>query len=86
MEAKIDILQAISEGAGRPTHIRCRSKLTWEAYQNVITGLEEMGLVSLSDVEDRKIYTLTQKGVRVLDAYANIRRQFGSLQLIAPLA
>jgi predicted transcriptional regulator len=86
MEAKMDILQAILEGAARPTHIRCRSKLTWEAYQNVITGLEEMGLVSLAEVEDRKVYALTQKGIKVLDEYANVRRQFVSLQLVAPLA
>jgi predicted transcriptional regulator len=86
MEVKIDILQAISEGAGRPTHIMYRSNLSWAVMRNFIKGLEEQGLVGSSDVEGRKNYILTQKGTRVLDTYANVRKQLATPQLIAPLA
>jgi predicted transcriptional regulator len=86
MEVKMDILQAIFEGARRPTHIMYRSKLSWDAYLNLITGLEEMELVSLGKVEERKIYKLTDKGARVLETYAQVLEQFGSLQLTVPLA
>jgi len=86
LDVKIDILQAISEGASRPTHIMYQSNLSWSPLRNFIKNLEEQGLVSSSDVESRKNYTLTQKGARVLDTYANVRRQLESPQLIAPLA
>ncbi len=86
MEVKIDILQAIFDGAGRPTHIMYRTKLSWAVCRNFIRSLEELGLVSPSDVRGRKNYVLTEKGARVVETYANVLGQVGSLQLIAPLA
>lgn len=86
MEVKIDILQAIAEGAGRPTHIMYKSNLSWAVMRNFIKILEEQGLVSSSIIEGRKSYSLTQKGIRVLDTYSNVRRQLESPQLIAQIA
>ncbi len=86
MEVKIDILQAIAEGAGRPTHIMYRSNLSWAVMRNFIKILEEQGLVSSNVVEGRKNYVLTQKGTRVLETYSNVRKQLESPQLIAQLA
>jgi len=85
MEVKIDILQAISEGAGRPTHIMYRSNLSWAVMRNFIKIMEEQGLVSSNVVEGRKNYVLTQKGTRVLETYTNVRKQLESPQLIAQL-
>ena len=85
MEVKIDILQAISEGAGRPTHIMYRSNLSWAVMRNFIKIMEEQGLVSSTVVEGRKNYVLTQKGTRVLETYTNVRKQLESPQLIAQL-
>jgi predicted transcriptional regulator len=86
MEVKIDILQAIAEGAGRPTHIMYRSNLSWAVMRNFIRMLEEQALVSSNVVEGRKNYVLTQKGIRVLDTYSNVRKQLESPPLIAQLA
>ena len=86
MEVKIDILQAIAEGAGRPTHIMYRSNLSWAVMRNFIKMLEEQGLVISTVVEGRKNYVLTPKGNRVLDTYANVRKQLETPQLLAALA
>jgi len=86
MEVKIDILQAIAEGAGRPTHIMYRSNLSWAVMRNFIKILEEQGLVSSNIVEGRKNFVLTQKGIRVLETYSNVRKQLESPQLIAQFA
>jgi predicted transcriptional regulator len=86
MEVKIDILQAIAEGAGRPTHIMYRSNLSWAVMRNFIKILEEQGLVSSNIAEGRKNFVLTQKGIRVLETYSNVRKQLESPQLIAQLA
>jgi predicted transcriptional regulator len=85
MEVKIDILQAISKGTVRPTHIMNQSNLSWATMRNFMKTLEDQGLVMPNYFEGRKNYVLTQKGIRVLDAYANVRGQLESLQLIAPL-
>jgi predicted transcriptional regulator len=85
MEVKIDVLQAIFEGVGRPTHIMNRTNLSWATCRSFIKSLEELGLVSGSDVKGRKDYALTEKGGRVVETYANLTAQAGFLQLIAPV-
>lgn len=85
MEVKIDILQAIAEGAGRPTHIMYRSNLSWAVMRSFIKTLEDQGLVLASEVEGRKSYSLTQKGMRVLETYEGIRKQLERGPLAAPL-
>jgi predicted transcriptional regulator len=79
MEVKIDILQAISEGAGRPTHIMYRSNLSWSVMQGFIRALEQQELISAKEGEGRRNYILTAKGRRVLDNYMDVRKQLGPL-------
>jgi predicted transcriptional regulator len=78
MEVKIDILQAIKEGAGRPTHIMYRSNLSWSVMQGFIKTLEIQGLVQTDTTERKKTYLLTEKGERVLKTYLSVRTQFDS--------
>jgi predicted transcriptional regulator len=85
MEVKIDILQAISDGAGRPTHIMYRSNLSWAVMRTFIRALEQQGLVISTEVEGRKNYVLTAKGQKVLETYANVKRQLESVPLTVPL-
>ena len=85
MEVKIDILQAISEGAGRPTHIMYRSNLSWAVMKSFIRILENQGLVSSKEIEGRRNYVLTEKGTRVLGTYENVRKQLESVPLVIPL-
>jgi predicted transcriptional regulator len=82
MEVKIDILQAIKEGAGRPTHIMYRSNLSWSVMQGFIRTLEIQGLVKTEASERKKRYLLTEKGERVLKTYLSMRTQFDA---IAPI-
>ncbi len=79
MEVKIDIMRAIREGAGRPTHIMYRSNLSWSVMQNFIYSMELQGLVITRDSEGRKAYSLTEKGQRVLDTYLSVRKQLDAL-------
>ncbi len=79
MEVKIDILQAIKEGAGRPTHIMYRSNLSWSVMQGFIRTLELQGLVRTEASERKKRYLLTEKGERVLKTYLSVRTQFDAL-------
>jgi predicted transcriptional regulator len=83
MEVKLDILLAIKEGAGRPTHIMYRSNLSWSVMQGFIRSLEVQGLIKTEEKERKRRYVLTEKGERVLKTYESVRTQ---LNLITPLA
>lgn len=82
MEVKIDILQAISDGSGRPTHIMYRSNLSWAVMRGVMKNLEQQGLVVVSDVEGRRNYILTEKGVKVLQTYRSVKNQLDSMPIL----
>lgn len=82
MEVKIDIMQAMAEGAGRPTHIMYRSNLSWAVMRGFIKTLEQQGLVVSNDVEGRRNYILTEKGSKVLQTYTSVRKQLESVPLV----
>ncbi len=75
MEVRIDILQAIADGAGRPTHIMYRSNLSWSIMQNFVRVLEQQGLIARIDKDGKKNYVLTEKGKRVLQTYVSVKKQ-----------
>ncbi|MGI0090455.1 MAG: winged helix-turn-helix domain-containing protein [Nitrososphaerales archaeon] len=85
MEVKIDIMQAIDEGAGRPTHIMYRSNLSWAVMRSFMKVLEDQGLVTSSELEGRKNYALTEKGSRVLATYIKVRKQLESATLLVEI-
>ncbi|MHB2037115.1 MAG: winged helix-turn-helix domain-containing protein [Nitrososphaerales archaeon] len=82
MEVKIDIMQAIADGSGRPTHIMYRSNLSWAVMRSVMKVLEQQGLVISKEIEGRRSYVLTDKGSRVLHTYRSVKNQFESLPVV----
>ena len=82
MEVKIDIMQAIAGGSGRPTHIMYRSNLSWAVMRSVMKALEQQGLVISREIEGRRSYVLTDKGSRVLQTYRSVKNQFESLPVL----
>lgn len=85
MEVKIDILQAIADGSGRPTHIMYRSNLSWAVMRGVMKVLEQQGLVVSAEVEGRRNYTLTEKGSRVLQTYVSVKTQLESIPVLVQM-
>ncbi len=82
MEVKIDILQAIADGSGRPTHIMYRSNLSWAVMRGVMKVLEFQGLVISNEIEGRRSYILTDKGSRVLSTYRSVKNQLESVPVL----
>ena len=82
MEVKIDIMQAIAGGSGRPTHIMYRSNLSWAVMRSVMKALEQQGLVISREIEGRRSYVLTDKGTRVLQTYRTVKNQLEPLAVV----
>lgn len=82
LEVKIDIMQAIADGSGRPTHIMYRSNLSWAVMRGVMKVLEQQNLIVSTDLEGRRNYTLTDKGQRVLETYRNVKKQLEAIPVV----
>ncbi len=82
LEVKIDIMQAIADGSGRPTHIMYRSNLSWAVMRSVMKVLEQQQLVISREVEGRRNYILTEKGTRVLQTYHTVKSQLESIPVL----
>jgi predicted transcriptional regulator len=82
LEVKISILQAISAGATRQTHIMYRSNLSWSFARIFIRTMEKQGLISTLVVKGRKNFILTDRGKRALAAYTSVTRELEMESLV----
>jgi len=83
LEVKISILQAISDGATRQTHIMYRSNLSWSFAHMFIRTMEKQGLISTMMVKGRKNFILTDRGKRALSAYTAVTRELEMESLVS---
>ena len=73
MEIMCDILEVVSSGMERPTHIIYKANISWRVFNNCLRILISKGLVSKVDEGKRDVYKLTEKGYSVLHEYKNLR-------------
>ena len=74
-QIKVDLLHALKLGENKPTRLMYASGVAWASFQEVISGLIELGLIEKREVEPgergyRKgrimvIYSLTDHGEKV---------------------
>ena len=83
LEVKIDIMQAIFQGAVKPAHIMYRSNLSWNIAHNALNLMEKQGLVITNESEGRRCYFLTKKGIRVLNTFTSLKNQLESPPLVS---
>ena len=72
LELKIEILQAISDGASKQAHVIQKSNISWSMAQNFIRKLEMQGLIESKRMKERKTFTITERGTRVLHSYSSM--------------
>ena len=71
-EIYIDVLKAIKDGLEKPTRIMYRSNLSWRPLKRILDELVRLGLVERKTIKprngsrERAIYTITEKGLRVV--------------------
>jgi len=83
LELKIEILQAISEGASKQSHVIQKSNISWSMAQNFIRRLEMQGLIEAKRTKGRKTFAITERGTRVLNSYSSMIK---GLELDIPIA
>jgi len=82
LELKIEILQAIAEGASKQSHVIQKSNISWSMAQNFIRRLEMQGLIEAKQTKGRKTFAITERGTRVLNSYSSMIK---GMQLDLPI-
>ena len=73
MEIMCDVLEVVSSGTERPTHIINRANISWRVLNNCLRNLISKELVSKVNDGKRDIYQLTEQGYSVLHQYKDLR-------------
>lgn len=76
-----EILRVISDGTEKPTRIIQKANLSWKGLLLYLEALTRNQLVSRNMEGRRVVYTLTAKGVSVLQLYTKLREEVAALEL-----
>jgi predicted transcriptional regulator len=75
LEIRMDMLRAVQAGAEGPTQIMYKANVSWFTLREHLRALVEKGFLGENLVGNRRKYTLTAKGVDVLDSYLRIEEE-----------
>lgn len=71
LEIILKTLSVVREGNDKPTRIMYAINLSWRPTQNILSNLLEQGCLEVKTASGRstKRYTITEKGIKVLDYF-----------------
>jgi predicted transcriptional regulator len=72
MEIYIDILQVISEGNVKPTHVMYKANLSWARLMKHIRFLQSQDLLTIAQGSGVDRYEITEKGREVLSYFRKL--------------
>ncbi len=84
LEIAYDILEIIKNTprGAKPTHILYKANLSPTLLQRYLAILLEDGLIQRDEVKTRSIYTITEKGVRLMELLKSIDRMTTIINLL----
>ena len=76
LEARMDILAVVRDGAEAPTQIMYKANLSWINLTQHLKDLLDGGILTEHSVKNRFTYKLTEKGISILRSYSLVVEQF----------
>jgi predicted transcriptional regulator len=73
LEIMGDILDVVSSGTERPTHIIYRANISWKVLNGCLRTLITNELITKTSDGKREVYKLTDKGYSVLNLYRELK-------------
>ncbi|QQG49318.1 MAG: hypothetical protein HY247_03130 [archaeon] len=84
MEILCDILEVVSSGMEKPTHIIYKANISWKVLNNSLKTLLSNGLVFRSNEGKRDVYKLTDKGYAALGLYKDLKTRLAHSEGVLP--
>jgi predicted transcriptional regulator len=79
-EIYMDIMMALTDGPKNPTRLMYTTNLSWAPLQECLKTLITQGMVAESDNKsNRKVYSLSQKGVAIINRYKEFTKELTEL-------
>lgn len=71
LEIILNLLSTIRDGTDKPTRIMYAINLSWSPTKKMLSDLMDQELIEMNTASgnSKKRYTITQKGIRVLDYF-----------------
>lgn len=73
LEAYVDVLSVMAEGAEKPTHIMYKANLSWTALLAYLKALTQRGLIVERESGSRRVYLLTREGFQALGQFLKLK-------------
>jgi predicted transcriptional regulator len=73
MEIMCDVLDVVSTGKERPTHIIYKANISWKVLTGCLQTLISNELITKANDGKRDVYRLTEKGYSVLNLYRELK-------------
>ena len=68
----IHVLDAVRNGADRPTQVMYKSNLSWSICQSFLGRLSERGFLKVTSEGPRRRYKLTPTGLEMLSSFTRV--------------
>jgi len=79
-EIYMDIMMALTDGPKNPTRLMYTTNLSWAPLQECLKTLITQQMVTESENNSsRKVYSLTQKGIAIINRYKEFTRELTEL-------
>lgn len=75
MEIMCEILEVVSTGVERPTHIIYRANISWKVLNVFLKLLLKNNLLQKQNDGKRTVYKVTDKGFLVLNLYRDLKNR-----------
>ena len=71
LQIYLDVLKVMRKGESKPTQIMYKSNLSWKPLMKILDSLIDQQIVEVTTIHKHRFYTLTKKGVDVLEYFRN---------------
>lgn len=75
MEIMCEILEVVSMGVERPTHIIYKANISWKVLNSFLKTLIKNNLLVKENDGKRAVYKMTDKGYSVLALYRDLKER-----------
>jgi len=85
LEIMLEILSTIKSGNDKPTKIMYAVNISWNPTQKMLSSMVEQDLLEVNPGEglSRRLYVITEKGVKVLDYFLKVNELMPKGALLA---